>query len=312
MALSLIWTQNINFGIKKLFHFLSQLVVFLSFLFLIKENILTKKHLKIFLYIFISLSSLLSIFIIISNPFTFENFYIKKNFLLTHVYSGKLIAFLLLLLLTIKTKKTNYIHIILIIIYSIALNFTAYRTAIISILISNIIFYLFLLIKKLEDSKLKIIIFFVSMIVGFLYSANLKERIPVEGFFSIKSDLSISARIEALKEGLKLWKENPLLGTGLGGFMSADESDHLRFTLKYPHNIFIEILAELGLLGLSILLILIIRGVMSSLKSSPFYLSLLVFFTIFSLTSKDITINFVILLFPIIISSTSSILKNNI
>lgn len=152
----------------------------------------------------------------------------------------------------------------------------------------------------------------MSIIVGFFISNNLKERLTYKDFYSIKMDSSIVARIEAFKEGIKLWKEKPICGTGLGSFVSHDEKNQLRVMLKYPHNIFIETLAETGLVGFFLLILLLIRGFIQTYNTSPFNFSLFIFLTIFSLTSKDITVNFIILLFPLLNSSTSCMLKNNI
>ncbi|WP_255261516.1 O-antigen ligase family protein [Bacillus pseudomycoides] len=54
----------------------------------------------------------------------------------------------------------------------------------------------------------------------------------------------------------KLFAENPIVGDGIGGFgYNYNDTD----ARGYPHNIFLEIIAELGLVGLVLFLLLIFR-----------------------------------------------------
>jgi O-antigen ligase len=69
----------------------------------------------------------------------------------------------------------------------------------------------------------------------------------LSGFSSFSQDESTLERLVAFQFGLNAFVENPVLGLGLGGFglygYRVDEN-------VYPHNIFIEIGAELGIVGL--------------------------------------------------------------
>jgi len=312
ILLSLIWTQNFQFGIKKIIHLLIQTLTVLSFLFLLSNNSFSQKQIKLIFYSIISITSLMAVFILIFSPYSFENFNIKRNFFLTHVYTGRLLSFVLLILLITKIKSLKKINVFLIIIYSLALTLTAYRTAIIAILISTILFYVFNFIQKREKPGIKVLIFTLSMLAGLFISENLNERLPQNNFTDFSSDLSIISRLNAIEEGLKIWKANPVLGGGFGSFLTTDENNPLRKTLKYPHNIFIETLAELGLLGFLLLLLMLYKSLNSAYREGAFYFSFFIYLLIFSLTSKDLTINFILLIFPFIISRTSGILKNYI
>jgi O-antigen ligase len=69
----------------------------------------------------------------------------------------------------------------------------------------------------------------------------------LSGFSDFSEDESTLERLFAFQIGLNAFVENPILGLGLGGFglygYNLDEN-------VYPHNIFIEIGAELGFVGL--------------------------------------------------------------
>lgn len=52
-------------------------------------------------------------------------------------------------------------------------------------------------------------------------------------------------RSEAWEAGIDTWRKSPLFGVGLGGYNK--DSEH--FGRGYPHNLFIEMLAETGLVG---------------------------------------------------------------
>ncbi|MEO3386747.1 O-antigen ligase family protein [Mesorhizobium sp. CAU 1741] len=60
------------------------------------------------------------------------------------------------------------------------------------------------------------------------------------------ADVSGVVRMEQLSMGLTLWADHPLLGVGLGGYSVLTGRD-------YPHNIFVEVAAESGAVGLALL-----------------------------------------------------------
>ncbi len=64
--------------------------------------------------------------------------------------------------------------------------------------------------------------------------------------FNQTGDVSGAVRVEQLSLGLRLWADNPLLGAGLGGYATLTGRD-------YPHNVFVEVAAESGTLGLTLL-----------------------------------------------------------
>lgn len=67
---------------------------------------------------------------------------------------------------------------------------------------------------------------------------------------------SAEGRTDRYDFAFKLFAENPIVGEGIGGFgYNYNDTD----ARGYPHNIFLEIIAELGLVGLVLFLLLIFR-----------------------------------------------------
>jgi O-antigen ligase len=95
----------------------------------------------------------------------------------------------------------------------------------------------------------------------FLNSSIVKDRINL-GINEISNvsaayekETSMGSRIIAWKNAIELIKEHPLLGVGTGGYEPAfvdhvkDQKGQENFLHHDPHNQFLKILAELGLIG---------------------------------------------------------------
>ena len=68
----------------------------------------------------------------------------------------------------------------------------------------------------------------------------------MRNYYTIGIDDSLGARLEAQRQALMAWFEMPLFGHGLGSFGDIDER------MLYPHNLAIELLMELGVVGLGL------------------------------------------------------------
>jgi len=71
-----------------------------------------------------------------------------------------------------------------------------------------------------------------------------------ELLFAEQKGASIEARIDAYKFAGKLFLEHPFTGNGTGSFRSLYALNGSPCLLSYPHNAFLEVAAENGLLGL--------------------------------------------------------------
>ncbi len=77
---------------------------------------------------------------------------------------------------------------------------------------------------------------------------------------------SAAARIERYETAMDMWSDHPILGEGIGSFPLAysdkDQND-------YPHNIFLEFMSELGIVGLLLFLGLLLASVYYGTKVQP-------------------------------------------
>lgn len=143
--------------------------------------------------------------------------------------------------------------------------------------------YQFLLLSALGFGSLLVL----SIVLG-ISIPTLDEIIPIlQGNF----DPSAAGRLETYHQGIVYWLEAPLLGNGLGSFGPMYLG---RDTMYYPHNFAIEILAELGLIGLLLfgaLLCVAFRSVLANLRTHPVAIllfGLLVFSLVNASLSKDL------------------------
>ena len=76
-----------------------------------------------------------------------------------------------------------------------------------------------------------------------------------------------SVRLEILEHTLRLWRENPVIGTGVDGFFVVG-SGH-----QHPHNIILAPAAEGGTIGLALILVAITVGVAAFIRGNRTLLS---------------------------------------
>lgn len=162
------------------------------------------------------------------------------------------ITFAILLLIvffkTLEEKKYDLIHFILIIpsIYLLLLSGT--RGPLISFLFT-IIFYLLFLSNIRTISKIYIIVLIILLTLG-IYR-YIPESTREFYLYSLRSEAqtdqfsSIYIRLTLWKEAIKDFIENPIIGVGVGNSGGG---------IGFPHNIFLEVAAEMGIIGLLILI----------------------------------------------------------
>ncbi|MGO5115141.1 O-antigen ligase family protein [Candidatus Avoscillospira sp. LCP25S3_F1] len=73
----------------------------------------------------------------------------------------------------------------------------------------------------------------------------------MERFQGLTTNHSAIQRLIFMQDGLKMWKQNPVFGRGLGGFENGLASvQNFFYETKYAHNHYIQVLCDLGLVGL--------------------------------------------------------------
>ena len=117
-------------------------------------------------------------------------------------------------------------------------------------------------------------------------ACNIQDQRLVENTIQTFHD---SSRIELWSEAYVLGMERPIVGVGLGGYEYLHSEG---ITLHYPHNLVAESWAELGLVGLILILLLggyFARAYLPRLKSTWGFISAGVITSgIFSMLSGDL------------------------
>ena len=101
-------------------------------------------------------------------------------------------------------------------------------------------------------------------------------------------------RLRSINIGLSLWKENPLIGTGIGDLRDLCnleyQNQYPKSTKKIlPHNQYVMYLSGYGLLGLFIFLLLFCYPLFhKALWSDPYFISLFFILMIYGLVEKPL------------------------
>lgn len=167
------------------------------------------------------------------------------------------------------------------------------------LLIKYILMLIFILLMITTGSKGPLISFFISIIVVKLFSVNIKKvnyNIIIKKYFNImfflialilfikyvffemfdlnfllsrfslvssEANYGEYSRINLAQSAINYFVLNPLFGNGLGSFAVMHSGYDIR---EYPHNIILELLSELGIIGLFLLMFPILNITISFLK----------------------------------------------
>lgn len=186
------------------------------------------------------------------------------------------------------------ISIIMIVLAMFLLNVTGSRGPLLSLVLS---FLLFIFFTKKYGFKTKFVLLgFISILIipGFTYLfTNIMNR-----FTSLSTDVSALIRIYAIYHGILLFFQKPFFGWGTGSFASI-----VNEFIKYPHNIFVELSMETGIIGLILFILFLViviynmialrKKIVEKSHSDLLNLSFLIFFLAFfnSQLSGDIAHN---------------------
>lgn len=171
--------------------------------------------------------------------------------------------------------KKNILSIIKILVFSIlflgSLVFARSEGAIVAIFIA--LFFCAMFYKPIR--KWALVLVLVSIL--FLSSSSAPRHYLTEKIFF--QDLSGRLRINIWKGALEMLKEKPILGVGLNGYRALAPQYQKRYydkdtqelisveTHPYPHNLFLTIWLELGLLGLIIFFLILFQFFKQGLKN---------------------------------------------
>jgi len=165
------------------------------------------------------------------------------------VGTSLLATFFLLQVTKRKVEKFVYLFFMLIMLFLTYI--TGSRGPFLALLISLLFYFLLVHARRLDF--LKGLVFFLVMSLALrFYIVIAPERILTR-MFSLFSrfDLSTFHRLQAFETAKNLFFDNPIKGVGTAGF------GHFSI-LSYPHNMFLELASELGILGVLASIILIL------------------------------------------------------
>jgi len=193
---------------------------------------------------------------------------------------GRLLGVSILLLLSeILLKKTSFskmiFKVVVLLFLLLILIVSGGRAPLILLIITILIFLVFQVsiykTKLVYNKFLPVIIIFLVSLITIFFKTNLtifetfKTRLQFLSTQSGGGD-SASGRIERFKTSYSMFKDSPILGKGIDSFSIYFNSPN-----DYPHNIFLEIASELGIIGIFLLLLIILYSLYNLLVSQKQY-----------------------------------------
>lgn len=283
ISLRSIFTEHIFFSLKSSFLFIKYLLFILGFYFVIKNNNnFMKNFTKVFLFVFliVSFDAFIQFFygtnLIGYSASQIENQRISGLFgdeLVLGSYVTRFL-FLIIALILYTNLKIKNIYIFLLIILSFSTTLISGERTALGLCVISIIF--FIILTNLINFKLKIsLIIILSLIItgSFKFNDKIKYRMEmtVKDIASTENVLMFSEGHEShFKTAFNLFKANKIFGHGANNFRK-ECSDEKFFVGPYgcsthPHNIYLQLLAETGVLGFIFLILIFLKIVIYSFK----------------------------------------------
>ena len=281
--LSSLLSSDILFSLKSSLPYF-RLIIFchlIAYLIKINKNILKYFYLSCSItFIILCLNGIIEYFFDINvffKPTEYGNritsfFYDEK--ILGSYLSRMFPLYLALSITQIKNFSSNFLSILTILLLFIGTFISGERAAFFFLMISTFIIFIYF------NGFTKIKIIFASFIIvtlTFIYSTNpsLKNRMVTETFNSIfkeKENIVIFTQEHDshIRTALKIFSDSPLLGHGPRMFRIKCQIEEFQVgntpCNTHPHNFYIQLLAETGILGFSFLFFLLIFSIYRSIK----------------------------------------------
>jgi O-antigen ligase len=273
------YTPDIYGGIYKILK-----LILLSISVIYIERILIREQIQFdYIYNFYNIFSVvISIAFILT--YYFSNKVGRASFLdTTPVAFGYFLGFdIIILLQLISQRRKNIVKYwygisLIFVFYALLLNAT--KGVFISILVTLILFFPK---YKMEYNIKEVLLLLIIMLFAFISVSNNLEKIPVlQRFVYITKDLSTIERINLYKDAINEFISHPFTGIGTNGLY------------VYPHNIFLEIGAENGIIGL-VLFLLLVFYVIKLIKKYNYNNTLIKQLMIYSLIGNMFSFSYVI------------------
>ena len=173
-----------------------------------------------------------------------------------------------------KKRKSD---LILLIVSFVALLYTAKRAHLIFSIITCIFMYIFVNRKKVSKKIIKILIYVIIIGMAFVITSTFVPAITKvidrfeEGY---QSGDMLNGRTELYSLALDLWNDNKLLGNGWGSYSYYYKIRYHWNNIEYldTHNVYLQLLCEVGLVGLAFFLILAFKILEKNIKVNKIYM----------------------------------------
>ena len=157
------------------------------------------------------------------------------------------------------------------------------------------LFFVFLDKQFFKPKKILLLSTFLIVLISFLSNDYLKQRYFKEFYVLMSNEKNFQSIIKNTTygahyyTGIKIFKDNPLIGSGLKTFrIECHKEKYIDETLKFegcsthPHQIYIEFLSEIGLLGTLLIILFIFYTLVRNfkiylLKKNPIHLASILF-----------------------------------
>jgi hypothetical protein len=244
ISFSLFWSENFDYGLYKIGNlFLSSYIVLVFFVAAIKLTSIQ--------FLCRTIVSLLMPLLIITVLFKIQNGFFDREvlfFLNGPIVFGRLMGIGAMLCLMDKRLKLKSLYFV---IFTMAVIWTASKGPILALFIASLVYVLFSLSLRKQIVQLIIVIISALLVLenfdvlkdfGLSRVVNAITYLFLENENNLTSN-SIDVRQAIAFESIELFLINPIFGVGLGDWFNT-----LHPSVTYPHNLFLEVFGEGGIL----------------------------------------------------------------
>ncbi len=163
--------------------------------------------------------------------------------------------------------------------------------------------------QRARSGKYIISLLAIVAVVGALVSSTERAQVLLRRYQAVELSSERNPRLQMYEVGLELFSEHPVMGIGLGRFK---EESGLGY--PHPHNLLVEVLAELGLIGFAMFGLLYLLPAASAFVGGAnrdpvgmMVVSLYLFYFLNAMVSGGINDNRELLIFAMILVSRNEV-----
>ncbi len=237
-----------------------------------------------------------SLIVILFYPFNHYDAYVFEPGRLSHVMVGRILGLsFLIVLFALKSQHIIYKILLglILVLVGYAGYLTALRASVLGLGLSILIYIIFNFRVRENRRTLGVVIgMVIAILLTILLTTEYVSPMPKERFGSFEKlntgneDGAVKARYYLYNRAIDMIKENPVLGVGYGGFAEKEGN-----FVVYPHNLVLEVYSEMGIIGGTLILGLIIISLIKAYKINRNLFIFLVYAFVLAMFSKDLTTN---------------------